>query len=280
MKAAALKLARAGLRVHPLHAPVLDQHGVVRCDCRRGAACDAIGKHPRLKGWQQRATSLEEQVAELWDAHPQANIGIRLGDGICVLDVDPRNGGAESLATLEEEQGELHTLTARTGGGGLHLYFAGNLKNTTGKVGAGLDTKGKGGLVVAPPSLHASGRRYQWVDTSVRLAVVPRWLRNRVDPPRIDRTYSPPPVNPSSKYLETAVRDECTNLASTQEGGRNDALNRAAYALARFVADGTADAAYIVSELQRAARACGLRDSEINATLTSAFRSRGAGGMA
>jgi hypothetical protein len=52
-----------------------------------------------------------------------------------------------------------------TGGGGKHYYFrhpGGYIKSVAAALGPGLDIKGEGGFVVAPPSLHASGRRYEW----------------------------------------------------------------------------------------------------------------------
>ncbi len=83
------------------------------------------------------------------------------GRFLVVVDVD---GPRELLEPLEREHGPFpETLTALTGRGGLHLYYwseteMGNRTNVVDHV----DVRGRGGQVVAPPSLHRSGKRYTW----------------------------------------------------------------------------------------------------------------------
>lgn len=101
-----------------------------------------------------------------WTAAPSANIGAATGNGIVAIDIDPRHGGEQSLAELQRKHGELPaTLTTRTGGGGRHLLFRSDAKlaNSAAALGPGLDVRGDGGYVVAPPSLHISGVRYEWL---------------------------------------------------------------------------------------------------------------------
>jgi len=93
---------------------------------------------------------------------PTANVGIRTGaeSGLVVLDVDRRKGGAETLAGLALPQ----TLTVETGDG-VHYYFqhpGGSVPNASDAL-PGIDRKGDGGYIVAPPSLHASGRVYRFI---------------------------------------------------------------------------------------------------------------------
>jgi hypothetical protein len=83
------------------------------------------------------------------------------------LDIDLRDGGPESLATLERTGGPLpETAKARTGGGGMHLFFrypAGErVGNSAGRLGLGLDVRGEGGYVIVPPSRTQSA--YEWLD--------------------------------------------------------------------------------------------------------------------
>jgi hypothetical protein len=140
------------------------------------------GKIPQLANWPARATTKQTTVRSLWQRWPTADIGIVTGGGLLVLDVDPRHGGDASLAELERVHGPLpDTPRGLTGGGGLHVYLAvgqpvGNCTN----LAPGIDLRGDGGYVVAPPSLHASGRRYVWElgasPDDVPLALVPRWL--------------------------------------------------------------------------------------------------------
>ena len=118
-KAHALQYAARGLRVVRMH-PVQDG----RCACAKGEACDRPGKHPSTPHGVKDATTDPEQIKSWWAASPDANIGIATGSesGILVLDIDPRNGGAESLKRLEKELGPLpNTVTTITGGGGQHL---------------------------------------------------------------------------------------------------------------------------------------------------------------
>jgi hypothetical protein len=146
----------------------------------------------RWEEFQHRRPS-EDEARGWLRAWPEAGIGIVTGaiSGLVVLDVDPRHGGDASLERLEREHGRLPvTLEARTGSGGRHLYFAhpGGLVRNKAALAAGIDLRGDGGYVVAPPSLHASGRRYAWVEdrapASARPAPLPAWLlRQAVETP-------------------------------------------------------------------------------------------------
>ena len=70
-----------------------------------------------------------------------------------MLDVDPRHGGENSLAVLEDIHGSLpHTVESLTGGGGQHVYFRHpGAWVPCRPIAPGLDVKGDGGLVVARP---------------------------------------------------------------------------------------------------------------------------------
>jgi hypothetical protein len=207
---AALAYARQDLRVLPLHTP---RGG--RCSCRK-ADCRDVGKHPRTEHGLDDATTDEGQITRWWTRWPDANIGIRTGRGIAVLDVDPRHGGDESLRNLEQENDKLPvTVTTITGSGGEHRWFAvnGHAANSSGKLASGLDTKGDGGYVVAPPSLHVSGRRYEWeagyAFGEVPLAPWPDWLT----PPKAGRNGRAPDID--GQIPEGARNPTLTSLAGT-----------------------------------------------------------------
>ena len=126
------------------------------------------GKRPLVKweAFQKRCPTMKE--LEGWFLRwPNANIAIVTGrlSGLAVLDIDPRHGGEDSLAELEQDYGPLpETPEALTGGGGRHLYFGyptSPLHNLAG-LKPGIDLRAEGGIVIAPPSLHASGRTYEW----------------------------------------------------------------------------------------------------------------------
>lgn len=159
----ALEYAALGLRVLPLH------HIVAAGQCSCGDPnCTSPGKHPRTRTGVKSATTDEEMIRRWWEADPEANIGIATGaeSGIWVLDVDEKSGGYDSLVELMIRYGEFgDTWQAYTGGGGMHIYFRHpglTVSNAVGKVARGIDVRGDGGYVVAPPSNHKSGNSYAW----------------------------------------------------------------------------------------------------------------------
>jgi hypothetical protein len=114
---------------------------------------------------------------------PAANIGIATGNisGILVVDVDVKNNGFESLAGLSKHYGNsiADTLTAETGGGGLHLiykYPEQTVKNSVGVLAPGIDIRSCGGYIVAPPSIHMSGKTYAWRNGLYEPARIPDTL--------------------------------------------------------------------------------------------------------
>jgi putative DNA primase/helicase len=120
------------------------------------------GKIPAIAGGRGfHDATTESHVIGQWVQHyPRCNWGIRTGgiSGLVVLDVDPRNGGMETLHDLLKEYGTLpDTFTIKTGGGGYHYYFQHPGKRIPSKanaLGPGLDIKADGGYVVAPGSIH------------------------------------------------------------------------------------------------------------------------------
>lgn len=179
--AAALDYAARGWLIFPLHTP---ENG--GCSCRR-LDCDAVGKHPRTPHGLKDATREPAKIRECWAHWPAANIGIVTGaaSGPVVLDIDPRSGGMDSFGLLLNEHCDLPPCPmVETGGGGRHLYFAyaGIPIRSRSAIREGVDVKGEGGYVVAPPSLHSSGHRYAWIPTHTLdrkpLPPAPAWLAN------------------------------------------------------------------------------------------------------
>lgn len=137
------------------------RHGVPVFPCRPNKA-------PRTSNGHKDATTHELTITKWWTRWPDAMIGMPTGraSGVWVLDVDLPDGPA-SLEAIEAQVGPLpSTLEQVTGSGGRHLFFkmeAGvEIKNSARKLGPGLDVRGEGGYVIVPPSMHLSGRRYQW----------------------------------------------------------------------------------------------------------------------
>jgi hypothetical protein len=177
---AALYYAQHGIPVFPLH--TIDPHGV--CSCAK-ADCANPGKHPCTPHGLLDATTDAGAIRRWWMKSPTMNIGIRTGgeSHLVVVDIDPRHGGVASWGDLIAGHPFIDTKEVETGGGGNHLFFRSeqpvlNSQGDRGGIAPGVDVRGEGGYVVAPPSLHASGERYTWSDGALETptATLPDWL--------------------------------------------------------------------------------------------------------
>lgn len=155
---------------------------VLPCNWMEGAVCScgdpecrSPGKHPlaALVPRGLHGASMDALTIEAWfDQYPQANVAIRTGQGLAVLDLDRKPGadGVETIKEWERTHGRLpETLTAHTGGGGLHCYFLYDksikIPSRVNVLGPGVDIRADGGYVLAPPSNHKSGKPYEWDPT-------------------------------------------------------------------------------------------------------------------
>jgi hypothetical protein len=168
--------AKRGWRVLPLH-NIVDG----KCSCGQGGC--SPGKHPRTLHGVKDATVSVAIIGDWWKIYQTANIGIATGQasGIFVLGPDGQ-AGLDALADLERRCGRLPaTPTARTGGGGRHLYFrwpaGGGISNRQNHQGLPIDVRGEGGYAVAPPSQNGTGP-YTWVvpPDAIDVAEAPAWL--------------------------------------------------------------------------------------------------------
>jgi hypothetical protein len=244
---AALEYARRGWPVLP---------------CRVGT------KLPMTKHGSHDATSDAELIRSWWLQWPAANVGVATGpeSGLYVIDED--QGGAETIASLALPP----TFTIRTPSGGRHFYFRlpdgvdlGNSAKT--KLGPGVDTRGRGGYVVAPPSVVAGSHYAVEVDTEI--APLPAHIIARLQPP--PRAPQRPPVAPraATGYGERALAEELARVEGALEGTRNDCLNTAAFSLGQLVGGGVLDGLRVRDELRRAAAQAGLGEMEVERTINS-----------
>jgi hypothetical protein len=196
---AALGYAARGWRVLPLHSPT-----GAACSCGR-PDCSSIGKHPRIRDGLRGASCDADVIATWWRCWPGANVGVATGDGLVVVDVDGE-AGRHSLRGRELPL----TPTVETGSGWHYYYRADSPLPCRIGLFPSVDVRAVGGYVVAPPSLHVTGRQYAevpglWFD-SIEMATAPAWLLVSLTSPRAAR---------SPEHWRSVVRSGVT------EGARN-----------------------------------------------------------
>ncbi|MFY1671808.1 bifunctional DNA primase/polymerase [Plantactinospora sp. WMMB334] len=267
---AALEHAAAGVPVLPLHSPT-----VTGCSCGR-ADCDRPGKHPRwhrglLRHGLHDASTRPEVIRRWWTRWPRANLGLRTGDRFDVCDVDPPDGVAALRALVGARR--FTGPVVRTGSGGWHLYLRPTGAGNRAGLLPGVDWRGAGGYVVAPPSRHASGRDYRWIrPPAAPLADCPPELTVLLFPPQQSAPGSAGWVRHPDRYASAALAAEADAVAAAPVGTRNSTLYRAAYRLGQLAALDLLDDRDITVVLADAARRGGLGRYEITRTIRSGLR--------
>jgi hypothetical protein len=120
-------------------------------------------KIPAVMDWLRTATDDPTVIARLLAENAGLNLGLACGPqpnglNIVVIDVDPKNGGVETLADLVREIGPFpDTAIHWTPSGGCHYFFDSPvpIRNSR-RLGPGVDVRGEGGQVVLPPSRRRS----------------------------------------------------------------------------------------------------------------------------
>ena len=277
--AAALAYAQRGWPVFPV-AGISGNH----CSCKAGPICDHPAKHPLNRHGLRDATTDPLQLARWWRTWPTANVAIRTGvpSGLVIVDIDPAHDAIRTLDTLAQTgrlpTPTLDTLTVATGGNGHHLYYQhprSRVPNTTSQLPTlgptpGVDLRGDGGYIIAPPSTHRSGHQYQWNPGHHTPARLPTWAQPAPPTPR-----PAPPAIPAlnekrlARYVQAALDRETTSVAKAPQGQRNQTLNKAAYRLGTLVGAGVLDQTTAQTTLAAAAQTAGLTPAEIITTINS-----------
>jgi hypothetical protein len=233
-----------------------------------------------LKHGLTEASTDKRVVDAWWKRWPQANVATRTGaeSGLVVVDIDPPRG-LDSLAALERVHAPLdRAAVVRTGRGGVHFYLGhpgtgARVANRASSVlGPGIDVRGDGGYVIAPPSRHASGRVYRW-RTGGDPPPAPDWLvelltaeTHRPQLLDIGHIRNDPGV---SAWAGTALAGEIDRVQRAGEGQRNQTLNRSAFVLGQIVAGGHLDHDHVAVLLGQAGLAAGLGEREVGMTVAS-----------
>lgn len=181
--------------------------------------CQPRGKRPATVHGVKDATTNFGVIERWWRQEPNFNIGVATGamSGIMVVDVDDLDAEAE-LKKLEAQHTALPATVESVTARGRHLFFKWpnrDVRNSASKLAPGLDVRGTGGYIIAPPSLHPCGRRYCWsVDSASTFAAVPGWLLDMIIAPADQDAATP------AEDWRNLIRD------GVGEGRRNDSIAR------------------------------------------------------
>ena len=181
-----------------------------RCSCGN-PACQwdsekggSAGKHPAEKNGVHGAEPRTN--AKIFAGK---NAGVACGRGFVILDIDPRNGGNESLARLLEANGSLpKTWQVASGGGGTHYYFSVEGEQRSGKRVDGVDLIGLGGYALTAGSVHPNQKQYEWEihPSECAMAPLPEWVRDVCCGVPVERPTGQS-VSYDSVYDEQDLRD-------------------------------------------------------------------------
>ena len=231
-------------------------------------------KTPIVK-WSEDWAASRNQVVEHWTACPEDNIGINCKESaLLVIDLDGREG-IENFTALwqKHERGRIrrYTRCSTTPNAGLHVWFDMPydplpLRNSVGMLAEHVDTRGAGGIIVAPGS-EIDGRWYALLN-HLPVAPCPTWLvakLRRLEPPLSVRLR---PVTPwSEPYSRMMLAEVSSRVAVALRGRRNAALNKEAWRMRQAVP--TLGLEAVEDELLAAAEVAGLPEYEARATIRS-----------
>jgi len=168
--------------------------------------------------WEQYSQTppTEDEIRKWWTKWPTANIGLITGrvSGVVVVDIDTKKG-ADPNSVYDKRP---TNLIARTGSNGFHLFYdyPGGVSRVPNRVNAGgikgVDVRGDGGIIILPPSIHETGRRYAFVREGDPGHDFPDWLLHSSED--------------SGEAPDDDHRWISDTLKGVESGGRNDACAR------------------------------------------------------
>lgn len=170
-------------------------------------------KLPSIPSWKEYQTRLPtpKELKAWWGKNPDYNIALVCGkiSGVIVVDIDPKSGGTTEGLNLPP------TLVSRTGGGGQHYFYKWNKDVVGAKVGikAGIDIRSEASYVVIPPSLHASGNTYEWMNEGEDIEEPPQWLY-RVEDDRENKQTD------WEAFFRDMKKEGLRNMSATQLAGK------------------------------------------------------------
>jgi putative DNA primase/helicase len=274
MASAALQYARRGWPIFPCRECDGEPYQI-RTGKRAGEMVTPKAKQPYVATGLKAATADETQILRWWKQWPNAMIGLPLGavtrdgDGFFALDFDPRHDpetGEDFTLELLKERLEAQmgcavpeSLAVRTPSGGVHIYLrqprdGGEEIRNRGNLPEHVDVRGRGGYVIAPPSIivepcaDATPGKY-------------RWLRGRVDAPVAE---APPALieilrDRSGRRAEERSTPSPAASARSPTGSSGDVDDRVREAIRKY------GLAALDAELERVrSAASGKRNAQLN----------------
>lgn len=289
LQAAALRYAAAGWPVfllgrtkrplancHDCATAQLAEHDRQACPCLTCHGFYAATRDPRA-------------IARMLALHPSGLLAIRTGvaSGLVVIDVDPAHGGTASLTRLTADGLTPPTRFVRTGSGGLHLYYRHPgartaILNSAGRVGPGIDVRGDGGYVVAPPSIHPIMRRpYAWADEAAEVQEMAPALSAALLQVRPDPTATGPAIaiSPTSagaiSHPDKLAATLLDRVRTAPPGRRRATLYGCARGFARIVSTGAISPTDAQTALLEAGLAVGQTERSALAAIHGGFKDEG-----
>lgn len=269
----ALDYVRRGWPVFPCNP--LNKHPFLKCDV------DAAGAEIQGTGGLKKASLDPAQVKDWWQKWPNAMIGVPMGQSSGVWAIDPdapkkdaQPDGRKHWAELKLKHGNhAPTHAHNTPNQGQHILFKWRPDKAVGnREGAlkrtGINVRGEGGYLIVPPSMVADGRRYEFSESLdiFKFAEAPDWLyelifaKPSISEQALELVRPPARLQGTAhaEYADAALHNEADNVATAPPGGRNNALNTAAFSLGTLVAAGELSQGQVVDALLNAAGSCGL----------------------
>ncbi|MFJ9317232.1 bifunctional DNA primase/polymerase [Pimelobacter simplex] len=220
---ALVDLCSLGFRVIPVHG--VNDDGT--CTCGNVPCASGEGKHPRISGWQHAGTTDLHQIARWAASFAVTNWGV-VADNLVVIDVDPRNGGDDSMVLLRHMLPP--TLTQDTGGGGVHYVYrlpeGVTLHNGKKSWQPGVDVLSGNTQFLVAPSCHKSGGVYSFRDLSVPVVDLP---------PDVLSVLLSGSSSTAGGSTTANGQDLSDVIAGVPEGERDNALFRACCRWRRFM---------------------------------------------
>ncbi|MCI0599953.1 MAG: bifunctional DNA primase/polymerase [Beijerinckiaceae bacterium] len=232
------------------------------------------GKRPlgKLAPHGLKDASIEPRVvAAWWRQDPAANIGLAIPKGTFAVDLDGEQA-LQSWCALCDRNGALPPTLTVTTGRGKHLYFRSSVevKNSLGRIAAGIDTRGHGGYTIGPPSVHPSGAVYSLDKRCLEIAEAPEWLVDMALP----EVEAPPPRQHFrlSDAPARGLKGVIGTVANARQGERNSLVFWGACRAAELVSAGAIAEQFAEALLVEAAASAGLPYAEARVTVRSGLK--------